>query len=53
MFSNYDSYIFHDSCGFEAGGNEELRIVQEFVRKRSGERLLQNRIHAIWFVFAT
>ena len=53
MFSNYDSYIFHDSRGFEAGGIEELRIVQEFIRKRSGERRLRDRIHAIWFVFAT
>ncbi|KAH9054716.1 hypothetical protein EDB87DRAFT_1568149 [Lactarius vividus] len=49
VFSNHENYIFHDSCGFEAGSNEELAIVQEFIRRRSGQSRLQDRLHAIWF----
>ncbi|KAH9061036.1 GTP-binding protein [Lactarius vividus] len=48
-FSNHDGFIFHDSCGFEAGSVEELAIVQKFIRRRSGERLLRDRLHAIWY----
>ena len=49
MFSNHDGYIFHDSRGFEAGGDEELKIVQEFIRERSEKSQLGDRIHAIWY----
>ena len=49
VFSNHDGYIFHDSCGFESGGADELKIVKNFVQQKSGERRLVNRLHAIWF----
>jgi hypothetical protein len=52
VFSNHRGYIFHDSRGFEAVSNEELGIVQEFIRKRSRERRLRDRLHAIWFVLS-
>jgi hypothetical protein len=50
IFTNHDGYIFHDSCGFEAGGEQELQIVQDFVRRKSREDRLEDRLHAIWFV---
>jgi hypothetical protein len=50
IFSNHSGYIFHDSPGFEAGGEDELEIVQNFVRRKSRERRLKDRLHAIWFV---
>jgi len=50
IFSNYNGYIFHDSRGFEAGGEDELKIVQSFVGRRSQERRLEERLHVIWFV---
>jgi hypothetical protein len=50
IFTNHDGYIFHDSRGFEAGDNNELEIVQDFVRRKSQERRLKDRLHAIWFV---
>jgi hypothetical protein len=50
IFTNHDGYIFHDSRGFEAGGEEELQIVQDFVRRKSREGRLEDRLHAIWFV---
>ena len=50
VFSNHDGYVFHDSRGFEAGGEDGLKIVQEFVLRKSRERRLEDRLHAIWFV---
>jgi hypothetical protein len=50
IFTNHTGYIFHDSRGFEAGGEAELNIVQEFVRRKSRERQMEDRLHAIWFV---
>jgi hypothetical protein len=48
-FTEHDGYVFHDSRGFEAGNEEELKIVQDFVRRRSQESKLNERLHAIWF----
>ena len=50
VFANHNGYIFHDSRGLESGSHDELRIVQEFVYRRSQERRLKDRLHAIWFV---
>jgi hypothetical protein len=50
IFTSHTGYIFHDSRGFEAGGEDELKVVQEFVRRKSRERQLKDRLHAIWFV---
>ena len=50
MFANHEGYVFHDSRGFEAGGEDELKTVQAFVRRRSQERRLKDRVHVIWFV---
>lgn len=49
VFSSHKGYVFHDSQGFESGSDKELRIVKDFVRKKSGESMLDNRLHAIWF----
>jgi hypothetical protein len=50
IFTQHEGYVFHDSPGFEAGGEAELMIVQDFVRRKSQERQLKDRLHAIWFV---
>ena len=50
VFKNRAGYFFHDSRGFEAGAEEELKTVQEFVRRKSQEERLNDRLHAIWFV---
>jgi hypothetical protein len=50
IFSRHDGYVFYDSRGFEGGSEDELKAVQNFVRRRSQERLLEDRLHAIWFV---
>ena len=50
VFTNHDGYIFHDSCGFEAGNEDELRVVQDFVHAKASACQLKDRLHAIWFV---
>jgi hypothetical protein len=52
-FSSHDGYVFHDSRGFESGDDKELNIVQDFVLRKSRERTLNDRLHAIWFAFVT
>jgi hypothetical protein len=49
--ANHDGYIFHDSRGFEDGSEDELTIIREFVLRKSREKRLKNRLHAIWFAF--
>ena len=49
VFSNHKGYIFHDSRGIEAGSIDELRILQNFIRGKCGEKQLRLRLHAIWF----
>jgi hypothetical protein len=50
IFSSYVGYVFHDSHGSEAGGEDDFKIVQDLVRRRSQKRRSNNRLHAIWFV---
>ena len=50
VFSNYAGYIFHDSQGIEAGDEERLEILKDFIRRKCGEDRLQDKLHAIWFV---
>ncbi|KAH9005537.1 hypothetical protein EDB86DRAFT_1454877 [Lactarius hatsudake] len=49
VFSNHAGYIFHDSRGVESGGTEELAILQEFIRRKCGQRRLRDKLHAIWY----
>jgi hypothetical protein len=51
VFTNHDGFVFHDSRGVEAGTVDQLKFVQNFVRRKSRERRLKDRLHAIWFVF--
>ena len=50
MFSNHKGYVFHDSQGFEAGDEEKLEILEDFIRRECGGKRLQDKLHAIWFV---
>ncbi|KAI9433147.1 hypothetical protein H4582DRAFT_2061193 [Lactarius indigo] len=49
VFSNNKGYIFHDSRGIESGSEDELGILQGFIRRKCGERRLADRLHAIWY----
>ncbi|KAI6148777.1 GTP-binding protein, partial [Pisolithus tinctorius] len=49
VFKSNSHYIFHDSCGFEAGSEEQFKKMKEFVMDRAKTPKLEKRIHAIWF----
>jgi GTPase SAR1 family protein len=48
-FESNDRFVFHDSRGFEAGSEDELRKVQSFIEKRANEQALEAGLHSIWF----
>ncbi|KAF8452820.1 hypothetical protein L210DRAFT_3639275 [Boletus edulis BED1] len=48
-FKSNDRFVFHDSRGFEAGGEDELKRVRRFVAKRAENQALEDRLHAIWY----
>ena len=47
-FESNNAYVFHDSCGFEAGRTSELDKVKDFVRKRSNSKDFDAHLHVIW-----
>ncbi|KAI5991040.1 GTP-binding protein [Pisolithus marmoratus] len=49
VFTSNPGFVFHDSCGFEAGSEEEFQTMKEFVMDRAKTTRLDKRIHAIWF----
>ena len=42
------NFIFHDSRGIEAGSENELKIVKEFIQTREQHADLKNQLHVIW-----
>jgi hypothetical protein len=48
VFQSNPGFVFHDSCGFEAGGVDEFKKMKQFVSERASTRTLNERIHAIW-----
>ncbi|PPQ88515.1 hypothetical protein CVT25_009059 [Psilocybe cyanescens] len=50
-FASNPKFMFHDSAGFEAGGEEELQAVMDFIEKSSKAVEVNNQIHIIWFCF--
>ncbi|KAG2107005.1 uncharacterized protein F5147DRAFT_837608 [Suillus discolor] len=49
VFKSNPVFVFHDSCGFEAGSEEEFEDMKRFVSQRAHATKLENRIHAIWY----
>jgi hypothetical protein len=50
VFRTHKGYVFHDSRGFECGSLDEVEIVRDFIRRKSRESQLKDRLHAIWSV---
>ncbi|KDQ11448.1 hypothetical protein BOTBODRAFT_114351, partial [Botryobasidium botryosum FD-172 SS1] len=53
VFPSNPGFIFHDSRGFEAGSDEELKIVTEFIRSKGSGREMSQQLHAIWYCIPT
>ncbi|KAI6116688.1 hypothetical protein EV401DRAFT_1864530 [Pisolithus croceorrhizus] len=49
VFSSNPGFVFHDSCGFEAGSAGQFDEMKSFVVNRAVTGSLKKRIHAIWF----
>ncbi|KAJ8591659.1 hypothetical protein M405DRAFT_764599, partial [Rhizopogon salebrosus TDB-379] len=49
VFRSNPNFVFHDSCGFEAGGEDEFKKMKQFVSERASTTRLNERIHAIWY----
>jgi len=43
------NFIFHDSPGFESGGNKEIESVWKFIEKWSNAEPSE-QLHAIWYL---
>ncbi|GJJ11619.1 hypothetical protein Clacol_005855 [Clathrus columnatus] len=48
-FPSNPRFIFHDSPGFETGDETQLKQVQCFIRERSREWKIDEKLRAIWF----
>src|ERR1700722_11335797 len=50
-FAANPSFVFHDSCGFEAGSSEEFEKIKDFIVERSPavRKTLADTLHAIWY----
>ncbi|KAI6003495.1 hypothetical protein F5J12DRAFT_943389 [Pisolithus orientalis] len=49
VFRSNPRFVFHDSCGFEAGSEEQFAMMKKFVMDHARTPKLNKRIHAIWF----
>ncbi|KAI6099221.1 GTP-binding protein [Pisolithus thermaeus] len=49
VFKSNPGFVFHDSCGFEAGSTEQFDQMRSFVVDRAATEKVNDRVHAIWF----
>ncbi|KAG1721991.1 uncharacterized protein EDB91DRAFT_1064118 [Suillus paluster] len=49
VFKSNPGFVFHDSCGFEAGSVEEFEDMKKFIAERANTTKLEERIHAVWY----
>ncbi|KAG1795059.1 GTP-binding protein [Suillus plorans] len=49
VFKSNPDFVFHDSCGFEAGSEEEFESMKKFISECAHATKLEERIHAIWY----
>jgi len=52
-FKSNPQFIFHDSPGFEAGGEQELQDVLSFLKEKAKAKEVMDQIHAIWCVLSS
>ncbi|KAG2738761.1 hypothetical protein P692DRAFT_201798169 [Suillus brevipes Sb2] len=49
VFKSSPGFVFHDSCGFEAGSEGEFENMKNFISEHVNAKKLEERIHAIWY----
>ncbi|KAI5989835.1 GTP-binding protein [Pisolithus marmoratus] len=49
VFQSNPGFVFHDSCGFEAGSTQQFDQMRNFVAEHAATTRINERVHAIWF----
>ncbi|KAI6105206.1 GTP-binding protein [Pisolithus croceorrhizus] len=49
VFKSNPGFVFHDSCGFEAGSTQQFDQMRSFVVDHAATERVNDRVHAIWF----
>ncbi|KAI5982153.1 GTP-binding protein [Pisolithus marmoratus] len=49
VFQSNPGFVFHDSCGFEAGSTQQFDQMEHFVADHAVTTRVNEHIHAIWF----
>ncbi|KAI6046541.1 GTP-binding protein [Pisolithus marmoratus] len=49
VFQSNPGFVFHDSCGFEAGTTQQFDQMKNFVVTHAATPGVNERIHVIWF----
>ncbi|KAI6112890.1 GTP-binding protein [Pisolithus sp. B1] len=49
VFKSNPGFVFHDTCGFEAGSAQQFDQMKNFVVDHAATTKVNERIHAIWF----
>ncbi|KAI6106365.1 hypothetical protein EV401DRAFT_2273865 [Pisolithus croceorrhizus] len=49
VFKSNPGFVFHDSCGFEAGSTRQFDQMRTFVLDHATTEKVNDRVHAIWF----
>ncbi|KAG2092123.1 GTP-binding protein [Suillus discolor] len=49
IFKSNPVFIFHNSCGFEAGSEDKFEDMKKFISEHAHATKLEERIHAIWY----
>ena len=50
IFEGNPGFVFHDSHGFEADGDRELKIVQQSIQRHSKAINVNKQLHVIWCI---
>ncbi|KAF8549886.1 hypothetical protein OG21DRAFT_1514674 [Imleria badia] len=48
-----ERFVVHDSLGFEAGDEQNIDIVKQFIARRKAMPQLKDQLHAIWLCLET
>lgn len=43
--------ILHDSGGFEAGDESQMQAIRSFIKEKSSQANIEDRLHLIWYVY--
>ncbi|KAI6116643.1 GTP-binding protein [Pisolithus croceorrhizus] len=49
VFKSNPGFVFHDSCGFEAGSTQQFDQMRNFMVDHAATMKVNERVHAIWF----